>query len=742
MTYLVHSSGSGALKIAVGLITIIALGSGATATAGPVPPTIAFGAATGKPQAPSAAVYGVALGGTPAAPTLTATLLNQSPEPTGVQPAVSSLVFFNNATTGTLDLLASNLSVGDAYRLLGPSYSASSTFFRTGAPDCGAHAAGLGVDASGNVLAAGLFTDLNCFSPPQPPGQLGVFYYFTGDGTFPVLMDNFNTDANLPGGAAITSIVDAVVAPSTFANGIQAGDLLVLVGDTFSAAAPPVVVRYPHTAVLQGIPFAFPIAAATALVTESVFPNQAFASYDHPVSMAISPLDGTLLIATTDGTIWQLAPTQSGYGSATIYAQPNFANFGLPGCFEDCGLKWGKIGAGLMGGNLYVVATVADTYGSTANESGILAMFSGPLPQGFAYYSTPSATVNINALQPGSAVQPISVAVLAYRTGTTSVTNCFNMPCDVLGDGVMLTTIRGNTQGIPAGATITQQECVVLADPRGPNCGAGSPAGVQSLPLKQVCPGLSDSLIIPSYLCGSAGASGTGFVVIEGTAEQEDNTTGIEVITNAKTTPVLGSDPGCPADHVGYQRNDHSLVESDYPEYPNIFEVTNSCSPDPTNKNGPHNSTDIVGLEVANLTQLFGGPHKSGPVGFVDFKFNNLQQTIKNSNIKYPWERIVVSASVTIANYLVDIGHYDCAAEIMYLLDKFVRRHVADFLHSVAGAAVREPNPAFDIIMRLSNGFYSIETGILNKAPYPNWPLTADPRLCRTIECKVPGMDK
>ena len=126
----------------------------------------------------------------------------------------------------------------------------------------------------------------------------------------------------------------------------------------------------------------------------------------------------------------------------------------------------------------------------------------------------------------------------------------------------------------------------------------------------------------------------------------------------------------------------------------------------------------------------------------MDFKFNNLQQTIKNSNIKYPWERIVLSASVSIAKYLVDIGHYDCAAEIMYLLDKFVRRHVGDFLHSVPGAAVREPNPAFDIIMRLSNGFYSIETGILSKPPYPNWPLTADPRLCRTTECKVPGMDK
>ncbi len=731
MTYLVPSSGSRALKIAVGLITFIALGSGATATAGPVPPTIAFGAVTGNPQAPSAAVYGVALGGTPAAPTLTATVLNPSPEPTGVSPAVSSLVFFSNATTGTLDLLASNLSVGDAYTLPGPNYSTSSIFFRTGAPDCGAHAAGLGVDASGNVLGAGIFTDFNC-SPPQPPGQLGVFYYYTGDGTFPVLIDNFNTDANLPGGAAITSIVDAVVAPSTFANGIQAGDLLVLVGNTFSATLPPVVVRYPHSLIAQGLPFNFPGTGAIALVSESMLPI--LASYDHPVSMAISPTDGSLLIATTDGTIWQLAPNpQGGYGSATIYARPSS---GLPGsgCFEDCGLTWGKLSAGQMGGSFYVLATIADNYGSTVNESGILAMFSGPVPQSPGFYTAPTASVNIQA------VQPTSVAVLPYRTGTTSVTNCFNIFCDVLGDGVFLTQIRGNTQGIPAGATITQQECVVLADPRGPNCGAGSPGGAQRLPLKNVCPGLSDSLVIPSYLCGSAGASGTGFIVIEGTAEQEDDTTGIEVITNAKTNPQLGSDPGCPADHLGYQRNDHSRVETDYTEGQDIFEVTNSCSPDPTNKNGPHNSTDIVGFSL-NLAQ-FAGPRKPGTVGFVDFKFNNLQQTIKNSNIKYPWERIVLSASVTIAKYLVDIGHYDCAAEIMYLLDRFVRRHVGDFLHSVPGAAVREPNPAYDIIMRPSNGFYSIETGILNKAPYPNWPLTADPRLCRTPECKVPGMDK
>jgi hypothetical protein len=531
------------------------------------------------------------------------------------------------------------------------------------------------------------------------------------------------------------------VSPGTFANGIQAGDLLVLVGDSFSGAAAggqPVVFVYPHSAIAQGLSSGFPVPGAIALVTHSNFLEGSYT----PVSMAISPIDGTLLIATSDGTIWQLKPTATtGYQTASIYAHPTF----YPGsCFftglngEVCGLTWGKIGAMQQGGSLYVFATVADNHNST----GIFAVFSGTVPTGG--FPKPSATA---ALDPSAGVQPTSVAVLqqAYKTGTKLASECFITPCDILGDGTMTTLIDGNIAGIPAGATITQQECIVPADPRGPNCGAGSPGGAQSLPLKNVCPGLNDSRIIPSYLCGSAGTSGTGFIVIAGTAELVDNTDGIYVHTEATTGPELGSDPGCPQDVAGYQSNQNSSVETQFPEGNTLFEVTSSCvpptpsSPDPTGKLSPH-SIDSIGFAL-NLRQ-FAKHEKSGAVGFVDFKSSNLLQTIHNSNIKHPWERDVMLSGVSVAQRLVDIGHYDCAAELEYLLDQFLRKHSADFLHSVPGATVREPNPVGDISMRLGNLFFRIETGIEHRQPYSSWPLKADPHLCHTNESKMSEMER
>ena len=282
---------------------------------------------------------------------------------------------------------------------------------------------------------------------------------------------------------------------------------------------------------------------------------------------------------------------------------------------------------------------------------------------------------------------------------------------------------------------------MVPVDPRGPNCSGGA----RPLPFKEVCPGLNDTRIIPTYACGSP-----GFILFASLAEQVDDTTGIEVVTHETLKTELPPDPGCPVinalppystgNNLLYGYNQYSSVETQLVEGNTLLEATNSCIPDPSGSSRPHASVDGEGFAL-NLTQFAVG-RKSGPVGFVDFKFNNLQQTIKNSNIKYPWERVVLVLGVAVAKQLVDVGHYDCAAELMYLLDRFVRRHVGDFLHSAPGAAVREPNPAFDIIMRLSNAYYRIETGIENKPPNPSWPLAADPHLCRTDECNVFGIDK
>jgi hypothetical protein len=741
-----------AFNIAAGLGTFLALAIGGFAQALPPPAQVpaVFGAKTGNATlaALGAAVYGVAVGGTPASPTLTPTLLSSTPEAVAA-PQVSALAFLNNAG-GNTNLAASNSSIGDLYQVQytpgpPPVYSSTDLYNAHGSA-CGAYATGLGVDGSGNILGAG---NMGCSPSPSGPS---VFIYEQGDGTHPHLMDSVNHDTGLAGHAAIKTIADAAVAPGTFANGIQAGDLLVLVGGPFvdaTTVAPtgaPVVFIYPHSAIAAGLvsPYTFP-AAAKALVTQANFPSNFHIGDTYvpnyvPVSMAISPIDGSLLIATADGTIWMIPATPiseltpTGYGTATVYAEPTS---GLPrGCFYDCGLKWGKIAAGQQGGSLYVLATIQDTY-TTSSESGMLALFWGTVPDGG--FTAPSQSVTLTD------VQPTSVAVLQpeYKTGTILASECFDPsnPCDIIGDGAFTLSIVQHVQSIPAGATITQQECVVPVDPRGPNCSGGA----RPLPFKEVCPGLNDTRIIPRYLCGSP-----GFILFASLAEQVDDTNGIEVRTYETLKTELPPDPGCPAldavapystgNNLLYGSNEKSLVETQFPEGNVVFEVTNSCIPDPGAKSGPHASVDGDGFAL-NLGQFAVGG-KSGPVGFVDFKFNNLQQTIKNSNIRYWWERLVLQFAVAEAKYLVDVGHYDCAAEIMYLLDRFVRRHVGDFLHSAPGAAVREPNPAFDIIMRLSNAYYRIETGIENHTPNSIWPLAADPHLCRTNECNVFGIDK
>src|SRR5450631_1141331 len=696
-----------AFNIAAGLGMFLALAEGGFADTAPPPAQVpaAFGAKTGNATlaALGAAVYGVAVGGTPASPTLTPTLLSSTPEAAVAAPQVSAIAFLNSATANT-NLAASNSSIGDLYQVqYTPEtmlYSSTDLYNAHGSA-CGAYATGLGVDGGGNILGAG---NMGCSPSPSGPS---VFIYEQGDGTHPVLMDNVHQDTGLAGGGAISTIADAAVAPSNFANGIQAGDLIVLVGDTYSNSSQPVVFVYPHTAIAAGLisPYTFP-AAAKALVTQAHFP---IGSIYVPVSIAISPIDGSLLIAVSDGTIWMLPPTATGYGTATVYAEPTS---GLPrGCFYDCGLKWGKIGAGQQGVSLYVLATIEDTY-TTASESGMLALFWGTVPAGG--FTAPSQSVTLTD------VQPTSIAVLqqVYKTGTILASECFDPsnPCDIIGDGAFTLSIVQHVHSIPAGATITQQECVVPVDPRGPNCSGGA----RPLPFKEVCPGLNDTRIIPSYLCGSP-----GFILFASLAEQVDNTNGIEVRTYETLKTELPPDPGCPAlnalppystgNNLLYGSNEKSLVETQFTEGNVVFEVTNSCIPDPGAKSGPHASVDGDGFAL-NLGQFAVGA-KSGPVGFVDFKFNNLQQTIKNSNIRYWWERLVLQFAVAEAKYLVDVGHYDCAAEIMYLLDQFVRRHVRDFLHSAPGAAVREPNPAFDIIMRLSNAYYRIETGIENHTP-------------------------
>jgi len=216
-----------------------------------------------------------------------------------------------------------------------------------------------------------------------PPAQAGVA---ASEPNF-VLIDNVNADPSLticvpsaPSGAGcVGSLVDAVVAPNPVAGtGVAAGDLLVLVGDQATPNGNPVVLRIPAAAIQSAKGYAANCPSSygdsSGTPTPCVSPNGSggsalvnqvllgLAQYESPVSMDISPLDGSLFIATNNARILQLTPGPTGYGNPQVYAHDQYG-----------GLQ--KIRVAQQNGVLYLSATLA-------NDSSQVVVYAGPPPSG------------------------------------------------------------------------------------------------------------------------------------------------------------------------------------------------------------------------------------------------------------------------------------------------------------------------------------------------------------------------
>jgi hypothetical protein len=718
------------VAVAAGLVALLAF-TDANAQ------SVAFGGQTTTTQTgTSAGVWTVGLSGTPLGFTSTTpTLVNSNPEPwladSDFTPAVSALAYASDATSGYADLLGSNAAVNDFFSLPGPSFSPSADLVNPFASCDGGSlfsANSVAVDPAGHILGVGNFI---CGNLVQ-----AIALYQSSSSSW-TLADNLNTDTNInPGGMwTFNSIADAVVAPSSNAF-LQPGDLVVLIGDSYGGdpASKPVVVRYPQSSIASCHTEAG-CGLGQVLLTEAGLPLNGFA----PVSIDVSAVDGSLLIATSDGSLWQVPIVGSGeivtYGTPVLFACVGKAVNNA--CVTGTGVAWGKIRATQQNGNLYVVATVTQSQSS----AGFVGLFYGTSPiQG------PVQSVFV------ANTQPVGLTIPFYKTGTVQAGQCIGMPCDPIGDGVERITIRDYPPIPPAffppTATITEQECDAL-DPRvDPITGLfnGLP-----LPLVQICPGLSDSTILPGYVRGAAGPPvggpfGRGLVIIAALADVIAlNSDGIEVKIQSTSAPVFPISPTCPQNVHVLGSNDHSQVETTFAEGHNVFENTGFCYTDPGSGSlGPHKTIDGIGLAL-NLTMFApNGTPLQQAVKFFDFKNGNLITTIKQTSIKFGWEKAVLLLGAAVDQALVDKGHYDCAAELVYLLDQFVRRHRADFQsNDTPGATVREPNGFADIIGRLANEEVTILSTIEGKTvTWSDWPLTADPHLCHTNECNLSGLDK
>jgi hypothetical protein len=302
-------------------------------------------------------LYQVIVGGTTAAPTLSAsTILSETPEPaacfggptgaSGLAAAITGLAFVPNATTGYNDLVAANGNAGDVFLLSGPSYQPTADINSASANCWNTGPAGISVaaDAGGDVVGAGhdvhnSQTPALYYFPPSPTGAKPNF----------VLISNVNSDPSLTGACSVlpagcpTTLVDTVVAQNTvIGSPVAAGDMLVLVGDAYTGTSNGnvVVMRLPAASIQTAksysisCPNSFGNTSGTPtpcvtnsagspgqgeLVTQTTMAS-VLKQGEALQSMDISPIDGSLFIATSMGNIYQLTATANGYVNPTLYA--------------------------------------------------------------------------------------------------------------------------------------------------------------------------------------------------------------------------------------------------------------------------------------------------------------------------------------------------------------------------------------------------------------------------------------
>ncbi|HEY5263658.1 MAG TPA: hypothetical protein VIJ37_01605, partial [Steroidobacteraceae bacterium] len=221
-----------------------------------------------------------------------------------------SAVFVPNTTTGVSDLLVADTAGGTIARYAGPSgtppvastvvWSAASNVPGPRRPD------GLSVDAAGN-----LYVVTN--SPAPQIWLLPSSATAPGGYAAPILLDCHFA------GWEVDSLVETVVVPNTLpanvqaalaGNGIHAGDLLALVADNDfdprDSRERVTVFDYSATSIQTFLANrSRAITPPTIALHESQFPETSSRTSPLPSGMDIWPADGSLLIATSHGTILQ-----------------------------------------------------------------------------------------------------------------------------------------------------------------------------------------------------------------------------------------------------------------------------------------------------------------------------------------------------------------------------------------------------------------------------------------------------
>jgi len=658
----------------------------------------------------------------------------------GKHGSFDALVWSPNAFSGTLDLIVADATKGQILRYAGPNYGTSSVIFTYTTKGSGpAYPTGLAVDSAGDVFV------ISPSSPLFATPALWVlpFNKTTGVWGAPVLIDESFGGVRTLALADVLVAGTAATAEGSAAPAWQAGDVLVLVGDTFDSR----VIVYSQAAI-SGV-LAKPKVPLTGPTSTVVTAPQFLSLIAAPFGMDIWPADTThgvsLLFTTVDGRIIRFDTAKDAFAG-------NFAS-GL-------GLGLTKLKVGTYAGTPY--AFVAQ-----------LGLNAGKILQ----FGTPPASGNNKALASVSkgVNEPIGLAVTS--SGSTPAGSCVApLSCSPLGPQLTVQISGPGASKIPAGATILQQSCTVPTDPRvavvngvwsclPPTmnvCGATPTPGCvpATLDVANYCPGFP-STILPATMCGHSGANGASFQVVKSTAELlDENANDLFIQTTADATVALPGpyNLGCQkgvAQPFGQvvafaPRSDLPTIEGSIVEDmtgPFFAEFTGFC--DTSGSNTHVESMFAFGLGLNEGANGLGTGPNAGLYGFVTTKFNDLTTMIQDAAAQITPATVTttledyVTQSQTYFNndYKNDVNDYSCALNSIASADEYLRNesnaNPGVFSYTAPAAGNNNPNPAGEIDARLANLYLSISGNFLY-TPNLTWPTSNVPP-CVTLTIAAPN---
>jgi sugar lactone lactonase YvrE len=631
-----------------------------------------------------------------------------------------AIVWVPNAKTNTVDLIAADLLSGQLVKYAGPNYGTSTVISSWSQHGAGAQPTtpvGLAVDAAGDLFV------ISPVGPWETKQGLWVlpFNKTTGSYGLPLLIDDSF------GGVQTIALAELLVAntgATSSEGGTPAwnpGDLVVLVGDTLAAR----VIVYAQVAITQVINGGGPVAGPTSTaVSQSQFQGVGAL----PIGMDVWPSDAThgvsLLFTTFDGRILR-------FDSGEKEFVANFAS-GL-----GLGLQKLKVG----------------TYSSTpyAFVTQLVLPFSGSILQ-FGEPPASGANKPLATFHQGLK-DPVGLAITS--SGSAPASSCIGPPgCSPVGDQTNQQFSGPGAANIPPGASVLQQICVVPADPRaaivggswsclGPTinvCAPGQTTGCvpPTLDVSKYCPGFP-STVLPAFMCGHSGSTGTGFAVMEETAivvDENVNNVFIQTGLNANATVPGPYNLTCPQVPLTAwaPRSDLPTVEGVVPEdqaLANTFiDLTSFCDEPATHSHTA--SMYAYGIALNSAASGLGSGPNGGLYGFVTNKFDYLDTTLSDAINE---SQVNPTVAATLQGYINQSqnyfntgyqndspGAYSCALNSLASTESYLQANTNANNFFYAQPPAGNPNVAGDLDGRLGNLFYSITADFLGLPPNTSWP--------------------